>query len=284
MRASPRFLAVCAIALGLAAAFSCKTFNLPSQTCDPSNFHGGMLSGGLTDSTCNRCLEDRCCEPIGACQRTTSCAELVSGVHSCVLDAGLAGAQVETDCADQGKLGKTPAADDAYRCMRDSCGNECGLPVCKVEPAAVLIQTEDCDSCFSSSCCSELNACYMSRACKLTIECIIDSCRPQLGDSLAGVPLSIVADLDGGAPDICVDGGAELRPGAADVPECVKRCVCIYKGNDPGLPPSDPMKTPERLSLAVYVCGQQAHCGEKCPRSASDAGTDAASDAASDAH
>jgi hypothetical protein len=285
MPASPRFLVVAAIAIGLAAAFSCKTFNLPSETCDPSNFHGGMLPAGLTDSTCNRCLEDQCCQKVGICERTPGCADLVSSVHACVLDAGLAGAQDEMGCADNPtrKLGQIPAADDAYRCMRDSCGNECGLPVCKVDRAAVLIQTADCDSCFSSSCCSQLNACYASRACKLTIECIINACGPKLGDSLAGAPLSILAGLDGGALDFCGDGGAALgRPGAMEVPACVKDCVCAFRQNDQGLAPSDPTQKPERLSLDVYVCGQQANCGTRCPRSV-DQATDAAPEAASDA-
>jgi len=266
MRASPRVFFVAALALGLFAAFSCKTFNLPNDTCDPSHFHGGMLSGGLTDSACNRCLEDRCCEQVGTCERTSGCTELVSSVHTCVLDAGLAGAHDEMGCADRRMLGQTPAADDAYRCMRDSCGNECGLPVCKVDPAALLIQTADCDSCFASSCCSELNACYASRACKLTVECIIKDCGPELGASLAGAPIDIAnSGGDAAAFDICAEAGA---PNGPQAPECVRKCLCAFKDNDQGLPPRDDAQRPPLLALAVYVCGQKAGCGTACSESA----------------
>lgn len=284
MRAPSRFVFVAAIASGLFAAFSCKTFNLPNDTCDPSHFHGGMLSGGLTDSACNRCLEDRCCEQVGTCERTTGCTELVSSIHTCVLDAGLAGAHEEKACAESQMLTPKTPADDAYRCMRDGCGNECGLPVCKVDPAALLIQTADCDGCFSSSCCSELNACYASRACKLTVECIIKECGTELGASLSGATIDFPdGGGDAAAFDICAEAGAPNGPHA---PECVRKCLCEFKDNDQGLPPREDAQRPPLLALAVYVCGQKAGCGSHCSNlpDATTAGPDAASDAASDAH
>jgi len=275
MRAWPRF-AVVAAALGVVAAVSCKTFNLPNDTCDPSRFHGGMLTGDLSDSTCNRCLEDHCCEQVGTCQHVNGCKETVSAVHACVRGADLKGAQKEESCAEGQMLAQTPAADGAYRCMRDSCGNECGLPVCKVDPAAVLIQTASCDACFASSCCSELNACYKSRACKLTIECIVNECGPELGASLlAGDMLGGPAGGDAAAFDICAEPTAANGPHA---PACVSKCLCAFKDNDQGLAPNTDEQRPPLLALAVYVCGQQAKCGEQCPHDL-DAGSDATLDA-----
>ena len=285
---------VVAIGLAVAAAFSCKTFNLPSDTCDPTQLHGGMLSGDLSDSTCNRCLEDHCCEQVGNCGHANGCQETVSAVHACVIDAKLMGAQREDRCARDHMLEQSPAADQAYRCMRDSCGNECGLPVCKVDPAAVLIQTPSCDACFSSSCCSELNACYANRACKLTIECIVNECGPQLGASLlAGTVSSAPLNAGGGDGDaagfdVCAP---EAAPNGPHAPACVSKCLCDYKFNDPGLAPDSDAQRPALLALAVYVCAQEAECGKECPHdldaggdAAPDASPDATSDAAADAH
>jgi hypothetical protein len=163
--------------------------------------------------------------------------------------------------------------------MRDSCGNECGLPVCKVDPAAVLIQTPSCDACFASSCCSELNACYANRACKLTVECIVNECGPQLGASLlSGAMLGAPPDGggagggDAAAFDVCAPPTAPNGPHA---PLCVSKCLCDYKFNDPGLAPDSDAQRPALLALAVYVCAQQAECGKECPHDL-DAGGDAA--------
>jgi hypothetical protein len=275
MRASPRLLLVAAAAGALVAAFSCKTFDLPSETCDPSHFHGGMLSGAATDSVCDRCLETNCCEQVGVCERSTNCTEVVSSVHTCVIDAGLAGAHDETKCADGNMLKSTQGAEDAYRCMRDSCGIQCGLPVCKVDPAALLIQTPSCDACFASSCCSQLNGCYASRACKLTLECIIKECGSELGASLSGPTFQIPdGGGDAAAFDICADAG---DPNGSNAPACVSKCLCDFKDNDQGLTPSNDAQRPPMLALAVYTCGQQAGCGAPCTAPA-DASTDAASD------
>jgi hypothetical protein len=286
MRGSPRSLLVAALALalGLVAAFSCKTFDLPNQTCDPSHLHGGMLSGDLTGA-CNRCLEDHCCDEVGTCEHTDHCTAQVSLIHACVLEAGPAGAREEEACASRQTLVSRTPADDAYRCMRDSCGNECGLPVCRVDPAALLIQTADCDGCFASSCCGQLNACYASRACKLTVECIIKECGGELGASLAGAPIEFPdGGIDADAFDPCASPGAPN--GAPAAPSCVRKCLCEFKDNDQGLRPRDDAQRPPLLALAVYVCGQKAGCGMHCPKSvdaASDGPAEAASQSAADA-
>ncbi|MDB4936058.1 MAG: hypothetical protein JWP87_3030 [Labilithrix sp.] len=275
MRARARALLALAVSAALGAALSCNTFDLPNETCDPSKQHGGQLSEPLSESACNRCLEDSCCDVVGVCERKNGCTEIVSGVHACVLHEGLGGARAETTCAKP--LDDMKEADDAYRCMRDQCGGPCGLPVCRVDQAALLIHSAECDGCFASSCCPELNACYGSRACKLTVECIVKECGSSFGstlvaDALVGAPLTAPADA-GDLASVCPDGGAPPS-GLLGVQECVRKCLCEFKDNDQGLPPKDPAQRSIFLALQVYRCGVQADCGSLCTD-----GTDGGGDA-----
>jgi hypothetical protein len=264
MRSPARHLVVAAALTALGAAFSCKTFDLPDETCDPSKQHGGELMTPLSDATCNRCLEDRCCDAVGVCERKTGCSEAVSGVHACVVAGGLAGARKETACAEAQKLGEMPEADTAYRCMRDQCGGECGLPVCRVDPAALLIQSANCDACFASSCCPQLNECYASRACKLTIECIAKECGRTFGSALTPGILNGAPDAGTGSFDgqgLC---SPDAGTNAGGPPACIQRCLCAFKDNDQGLQPTELAKRPINLALSVYQCGVSAGCGQSC--------------------
>jgi hypothetical protein len=184
-------------------------------------------------------------------------------VHGCVLDEPLAGARREPGCAAAAGLAQDPEANDAYRCMRSNCGRECGLPVCRVDPAAVLIQNARCDGCFAGSCCTQLNRCYESRACKLMIECISRSCGKQLGEGLVAdatrTPRPASSELD--AADVCGDSGP---PGDFTGRECVRACLCEFRDNDQGLPPEDPEDRPFTLAQRVYQCGASASCGPLC--------------------
>jgi hypothetical protein len=277
MTRSARGLFASALVAALAAAFSCKTFDLPNETCDPSKLHGGQLSEPLTDADCNRCLEDSCCDTVGVCERKSGCPEIVAGAHACVLREGLGGARAETGCAKT--LADMGEADDTYRCMRDRCGGRCGLPVCRVDPAAVLIQSAECDGCFASSCCPQLNACYGSRACKLTIECIVKECGAGFGSTLVADPLAgaSLPDADAGdlAATLCNDAGAP--PIATVAPSCVQKCLCAFRNNDQGLPPKDVAQRSIVLALQVYRCGVNADCGRMCSE-APDAAADAMRD------
>ncbi len=264
MRTSPTALVVAMSLVALGASFSCKTFDVPSDTCDPSKQHGGELMTPLSDATCNRCLEDRCCDVVGSCERKDGCSASVSNVHACVIHAGLAGARVETSCAEAESLAERPEADTAYRCMRDQCGAECGLPVCRVDPAALLIQSANCDGCFASSCCPQLNACYSSRACKLTIECIVKECGASLGNTLTagvlgGAPAAGIGLFDG--QKACSRDGGTDGPGP---PACIQKCLCAFKDNDQGLAPTELSQRPINLAIAVYQCGVSAGCGPSC--------------------
>jgi hypothetical protein len=263
MRRPPALVVTGALLAVLGAALSCKTFDLPNETCNASKQHGGELTPPLSDTSCTRCLEDRCCDVVGVCERKDGCTAIVSGVHACVIGHGLAGAREEAACADRMKLAEAREADTAYRCMRDRCGGECGLPVCRVDPAALLIHNANCDGCFSSSCCPQLNACYASRACKLTIECIVKECGTAFGTTLT-------AGIANGAPDagtgtfdgqrLCPTDGGTSTFGP---PSCVQKCLCAFKDNDQGLAP-EPSQRPVNLALAVYQCGVSAGCGVSC--------------------
>ena len=264
MASSRTPLFVVALLAALGAAFSCKTFDLPTETCDPSKQHGGELMTPLSDVTCNRCLEDRCCDAVGVCERKEGCSLSVANVHACVIHAGLGGARAETSCAESESLTEKREADTAYRCMREQCGAECGLPVCRVDPAALLIHSANCDACFSSSCCPQLNACYASRACKLTIECIVKECGASLGTTLTNGVLNGAPDAGIGVFDgqkLCTrDAGAN----ALGAPTCIQKCLCAFKDNDQGLAPTELSQRPISLALSVYQCGVSAGCGPSC--------------------
>ena len=156
--------------------------------------------------------------------------------------------------------------------MRGSCGAQCGLPVCQVDQAARLILNPPCDQCFAGACCNELNRCYENRACKLTLECIISSCGSTLGTALR--------DANAGAPDAGGDPASVAAlcadpPPRTGLPECVRSCLCAYRGNDLGIPPEGEALAPIALAASVYSCGRAARCGDACSTSsAPDAGGD----------
>ncbi len=275
-----RFMRVAFIsaAVVLTAAFSCKTFDLPDEICDPTRIDAKRLRGEPADGECARCLEERCCDKIGICERKEGCEQIVSSVHECVLAADLQGAAAEATCA--GPLSRAPEANDTYRCMRTSCGQQCGLPVCKVDQAAALLQTASCDRCFSSSCCPQLNACYRSRACKLMLECITDECGAALGQSLIDVRKGgdLMMGRDGGGGP-AQDDIARICSGAGDfsAPPCVRDCLCRFRDNDQGLLPDEELR-PFTLASRIYECGARADCGPRCPPPTVEARADARAD------
>lgn len=254
-RALPHVVTVAATT-ALLAAFSCKTFDLPAETCNPTGLFTQVPDdAGVEDRRCDRCLEDHCCDLVGACNQKPGCADIVSRSQTCVLGAGLRAARDEASCARSNGLETMKEASDVYRCMRDGCGTQCGLPVCQVEKAAVLLHNAKCDQCFSGSCCKQLNACYGSRACKLMIECIDAECGDTLGSSLKGVGLAGF-----GEERLCASPTA---PPDFKGPECIRRCLCRYKDNDQGLPLAGAAR-PFALAQGVYECGGVAGCGDDC--------------------
>lgn len=253
--------------LALTTAFSCKTFDLPAETCSPAALMTRaidmVLPAGSAD--CARCLEDHCCDAVGVCDRRENCTRIVSDTQFCVVGQKFKGASLEKTCAENNGLSATkpdgqlvnPEADSTYHCMRGECGAQCGLPVCKVDKAAPLILSAKCDECFAGGCCEPLNRCYENRACKLMVDCIIDECKTTLGPALqdgTNVPAES-GDLDA----LCAAPAAVVG-----IPACIRSCLCRFRDNDQGLPPSDKSLLPVNLAASVYKCGKDAQCGADC--------------------
>lgn len=261
--------------IALAADLSCKTFDTPAEICSPAS-QLETTAPGHQDGTCTRCLEDNCCDKVGVCERKENCSGAVSKTYDCVLKQGVHAAREETNCAVDGGVTTISEANDVYRCMRDSCGDPCGLPICRVDPSVVLFRNADCDGCFASSCCTDLNKCYGNRACKLSIECIVQECGAELGKSLIADRPAILAGTNmppadaGDLPDFC---GATAPTNFA-APECVRQCLCKYRNDEQGLEPVDPTLRPLVLALGIYTCGAVADCGPSCVGPKGDAGAD----------
>lgn len=252
------------LAVAVVAALSCTTFDLPAEICNPEGLNA-KADGTPSNDGCGRCLEQQCCDAVGRCERQDGCSAIVHDAHACVIAANRRAASAERECAKH--LSESREADDVYRCMRGSCGAPCGLPVCKVDKAALLIRNAKCDECFAGGCCSELNRCYESRACKLMLECIVEECGDELGPSLKDPAASLL-----NLPDSELACGDPLI--LASAPRCVRQCLCRYRSNEQGLPPSDPSFLPVHLAASVFECGKSASCGNDCTPGpdASDAG------------
>ena len=263
-----RHALVLGVLFGGLATFSCTTFDLPSETCDPVTLDA-KRDPGEDDGNCSRCLEDHCCDVVGRCQRQDGCAQRVHDAHNCVLVAGLGGAADEKGCTsdEKHKISATQESQDAYRCMRTSCGADCGLPVCQLDQSAVLIRNAQCDKCFSGACCAPLNTCYGDRACKLMLECMVNECGNELGPGLAAA---------GGGPDAGPRSSTDIEmlcgAPAAVLPSCIQNCFCRYRNNDQGLPPDDPILLPLNIAESVYNCGKAAECGTECTLGPDEAG------------
>ncbi len=269
---SLRRVAALVAIVALAVAFSCKTFTLTNEICDPSRVDALRNAGEPSDGECSRCLEDHCCDRVGVCGSKEHCADIVKSVHTCVLQANqdAGGAVEEQSCANENHLRDNPEADDTYRCMREQCGPSCQLPVCQVDPATVLFQNAACDRCFSGACCSELKECYGSRACKLTVECIAqcENAEPPRDGGL-GPPDAGSGVFDVSEADLCADdGGVKHVPRGP--PACVAKCLCRFKDNDQGLEPPDAGQRPFNLASRVYNCGYAHNCLAACTRGPDD--------------
>jgi len=231
-------------------------------------------SAGPTAAQCETCLEDHCCDAVGHCDDEPNCESAVRSAHQCVLQGG---ATRETACVNE--IG-TARGLDAYRCMRDQCGDACGLPVCHVDPAVGLILSPTCDACFANSCCAELNACAGNRACQLMTECILNRCGPAFGPTLAATPLD---QLDQRISAVC--SGAPGPPGidgSGVSLTCVDECFQDFANQKYVQGPfGDVTQQSGCLAFKVYACGARAQCGPACTLEAG--GSDASADAPGDA-
>ncbi len=254
-----RVAAVVVVATGfgavLVAQSACNAFSLPSREC----LAEGMAvseSTPSTDDPCQTCLQTRCCDVVGECQRAPGCAAAVKETHACVLDGGRP--QVDEPVCTP-RLRAVLAADaavDTYACLRGSCRAECGLPTCRFESDVPSFQNASCDRCIESTCCEPVVACAENRLCKAALACIVSSCQPEIASIFAGAaePALLLERVACGAPEAIDAGGAA---------PCVARCLDLFA---PAASPDVVTDDREaRCSAArVLACGARSGCGAQC--------------------
>lgn len=232
----------------IAASTACDVFT--RETCRAADI---IALSGEANATCSRCLERAAtCDTVGNCVEIGGdCTGPVRAAHACVQNAAASSKAAEEEGAcTKGLVG---AARDTYDVMRASCGRECALPVCKVDPAAVSLGSPDCDRCITSACCEQINACYGNRTCKLVIECI------------AGCPNALTG---GPAPppghDPCADDDDGRRPPGGDAGlDCVDRCLAAYADHELRQGP-DAGPGARCLAYSIRTCALGARCADRC--------------------
>ena len=232
----------------LAVVAACHTFSVPSDVCHPDDVNGKVVDGHA-DVLCTACLQDKCCDDVGRCQADPACASEVSKTQACVVAGGISGGAVERRCVDD-NLHSARKSTLVYACMREQCGVPCGLPVCRVDPAAGLVVNATCDTCFTGSCCDFINECYGNRACKLIVDCVASTCQASLGSTLTSL-------------DPNVASGACTTDAASIGPSCVGSCIDRFSELEQGLL-VDAAKTARCLATRVVACGARASCSAKC--------------------
>lgn len=242
----------------VAALPSCS--GLPDKTCF------GDQVNALTDpadaaagAACTACLQQSCCDHVGACSESQTCIAQVTAAHACVLDGG---PSQEPACKGLLDPDERAESNQLYGCMRRRCGEACSVPSCDLDPAVVLFASPRCDRCIGGACCGAINECYESRGCKLVIECITKHCPRSLGPSMTALGELGDRAIDGVSNDVCEgrSPAAGQAPGA-----CLERCL------DEFAPPlGDGGTTDDQrarcLAFRVYTCGAKAGCGDRCER------------------
>lgn len=189
------------------------------------------------------CLErPKTCDAVGRCEDTPGCPDAVREAHACVLDAGPRGADRERACT--AGLGEERAFE-AYVAMREDCGRECGLPVCRVDPATIQLGAPSCDKCITGACCDAVTSCYANRTCKLTMECVL-SCEEPFD------PAPFVA--------ACADRALDASSVAPD--GCVARCLVAFRDHEPFAASAD--KSAACLASSLMSCARAAGCLDAC--------------------
>ena len=235
----------------LAFVAACRTFSVPSETCRPDAVNGKQTDGH-PDAICSSCLEDKCCDVVGRCQNEANCGNEVSQAQSCVVAAGLRGGVVERGCANSFLKGST--ALQTYQCMRGSCGESCGLPVCQLDPSASLIVNATCDNCLTGSCCDTINACYGNRTCKLILDCLSTDCKGSLGSTLSTLDATFASKQ--------ADAACNGDPTSFGT-SCAQKCIDQFSQVEQGLL-LDFGSTARCLSSRVVACATKASCGTSC--------------------
>ena len=260
-RAAFAAAAVAGIGVALLATSSSCAYTIADGICRASSAIGSEDAGACVD--CMQRTPD-CCDQVGRCGEQGDCIDRVRTAQRCIAEAGPYRAAIEEENC-KSSLGMdaadttTARARSTYACMRNNCGPACSLPTCKVDPAAGEFVNATCDRCVSLSCCNEVNACYGSRTCKLTLECIVRTCGDGLGAALVAnagnVPLAAVA----------CSAESGMRPPDPVLPsDCIGSCIAQYATST--VEPSDtpPEQTVRCLATRVFACAAQAGCAAAC--------------------
>jgi hypothetical protein len=256
----------------LVASVSCATFDFPNRACRGADV---VAQPSMTPS-CASCIESRCCDPVGRCEDDgTSCVNPVRDMFDCVLKNGMT-STAESQCVNA--LSGVAHAKDAYVCMRDQCGSACKLPSCRVDTAANLIGSAQCDSCFTGACCAELNACYGNRACKLITDCITERCADSLGLGLQLAEQAGLGDYEAGTDPSCTQNAPPTKELAVGPVKCVFDCIGEFGPLDQA-GQFDPASGAYCLSTKLFACGTRAGCGAKCAIAGGDAAAPVDADA-----
>lgn len=242
------------VSAAIAASTACDVFT--RETCRAGDL---VALAGEASAACTKCLERAAtCDTVGNCVEIGGdCIGPVRAAHACVQDAAAASKAAEEEGACTKDL--TGAARGTYDVMRASCGRECLLPVCKVDPSAVSFGAPDCDRCITSACCEQINACYGNRTCKLIIECIA-ACPNALieGPALPPGRDPCTSDDDGaGRP-----GGPGGDAGDAGA-DCVSRCLSSYADHELRQAP-DAGPGARCLAYSIRSCALGARCASRC--------------------
>lgn len=233
---------------------ACNAFDLPTREC---------LAGGMTgtapvagEDVCQTCLQTRCCDLVGECQRFEGCAQAMSNTHACVLDGGRPRADEPLCTPLLRQASAADAAVDTYACLRNRCPAECGLPTCGFRGEVPLFQNAACDRCVESTCCEPVVACADDRRCKAALACITASCAGEIANVLSGAATAVARAIEREACE-----GAP-SPDAGGPAPCIARCLDLYA---PSAAPATPDDRAARCRAArALTCGSGSECGAQC--------------------
>ncbi len=265
--------------------------SLPNETCFGQRVNGLGIDAGTPDATCTSCLQDQCCDEVGACQDDPGCRDAFRSAHQCV---SVRGPGAESECISP-LLGPTTQGRRLYNCMRGRCGGlvaaeaPCGVSNCVPDKAIVLLASPTCDRCLSGSCCKEMNECYTDRRCKLAVECIVTDCKASLGGDMSRLgslePKELIEEI---RVAVCAGGDLVLDASAAEQSAsnpllagdqaggaCIQECLFKFA---PTLRGTADDANARCLAYNVFACGAALGCGAACTPdggASDDAGVDA---------
>ena len=144
-------------------ACSSGSTGVKAPTPSDSGTCGGFAS---PDPACNACLTTACCTEGTTCNANTACAAISNCVQACT----------DETCA-RGCLTANPAGTADYNsltgCVSNNCTSECGGTAgADAGACGFAFNTDACQSCFTSSCCSVGATCAGNAECVALDDCV----------------------------------------------------------------------------------------------------------------